>query len=49
VSDSFQNILDVTVKPLFWEEEHSMQLLNNANAIWTVHIKTGKTVCQCYG
>jgi len=43
-----QNILNVTVNPLFWEEEHSMQLLNNTNAGWTIHTKTGKTVCQHY-
>jgi len=46
LSDLFQNILDVTVKPLFWEEEHSMQLLNNTIAVWTVHIKTGYQHCS---
>ena len=30
--NSFQNILDETVKPLFWEGKHSMQLQNNTTA-----------------
>lgn len=34
------------MKPLFWEEEHIMQLLNNTNVVWTIHIKTAETVHQ---
>jgi len=37
-------ILHVTMNPLFWEEDCGMQLLNNTNSVWTVNIKTGKTV-----
>jgi hypothetical protein len=31
------------MKPLFWEEEHSMQLLNNTHVVWTEHTKVAET------